>query len=100
MANWYAREHLKTDPGVDAIYFLPEGAPDREIRFLEVNKLIAERRDDTLEPIDFGVNRGMEDDHVLLVLDVTPGQWERIQNGSLVLPPGWSLKSKVQYPRS
>ena len=100
LANWYALEHLKTDPGVDAIFFLPHESPDREIRFVEVNSLIAERTDDTLEPIDFGVNRGLEDEHALLVLDVTPTQWERIQEGSLQLPLGWSLRSAVRYQRS
>jgi hypothetical protein len=92
MAQWYARQHRKTDPGIRAVYYLPGDAPDREIRFVEVNELIAERNDDTLEPIDFGVDAGMESEHKLFVLDVTPGQWERIQQESLSLPHGWLLE--------
>ena len=80
MAKWYAKEHLKTDPGIRLVGYLPKNAPEREIRFIEVNDLIGELRDDALEPIDFGVDTGMENEHKLFVLDVTPGQWERNRN--------------------
>lgn len=97
MARWYAKQHIKTDPGIRAIYYLPANAPEREIRFIEVNDLIGERSDDTLEPIDFGVDSGTDTEHRLFVLDVTPDQWDRIQESSLPLPQGWSLKGKVHF---
>jgi hypothetical protein len=78
MAHWYAARHLKTDPGIEVVYFLPTGAPDREIRFVEINNLIAVRDKDPLEPIDFGVDVGGASAHKLLVVDVTPAQWEKI----------------------
>jgi len=91
MARWYAVQHLKTDPGVCKIYYLPTDAPEREIRLLEINELIAEMLDEALEPLDFGVDMGTESEHKLFVLDITPGQWERINHGTLALPPSWSL---------
>jgi len=97
LARWYAVEHLKTDPGVDEIYYLPTNAPEREIRFIEVNSLIGELEDNALEPIDFGVDFGRESQHKLLVLDVTPGQFERICQSSLPLPNGWSLDDAVPF---
>jgi hypothetical protein len=97
MARWYAKQHIKTDPGVQAIYYLPTNAPDREIRFIEVNKLLADREDAVLEPIDFGVNTGMESEHKLYVLDVTPPQWDRIRELTLPLPNGWSLDNFVPF---
>ena len=33
MARWYADRHLQTDRGIVAVYYLPAGAPEREIRF-------------------------------------------------------------------
>ena len=78
MAKWYAKQHLQTDPGIRQIYYLPKGASDREIRFVEVNRLIAELNDDALEPLDFGVDTGAESEHKLFVLDVTPSQWDAI----------------------
>ncbi len=99
MAHWYAKQHLKTDPGIRSVYYLPTNAPDREIRFVEINELVADRRDDALEPIDFGVDTGMESEHKLFVLDVTPSQWDRISDSSLELPSGWSFDDAVSFPK-
>ena len=97
LAQWHATEHLKTDPGIREIYYLPANASEREIRFVEVNELIGELQDNALEPIDFGVDFGLESQHKLLVLDVTPGQFERIRQSSLPLPAGWSLAGAVPF---
>jgi hypothetical protein len=99
MATWYARQHIKTDPGIRSVFYLPTNAPEREIRLIEINELVGDRSDDTLEPIDFGVDRGMESEHTLLVLDVTPRQWDRIQQSLLPLPPSWSLEDAKRLPR-
>lgn len=97
MAAWYATEHLKTDPGIASVYYLPKNAGEREIRFVEVNTLLGDRSDDILEPIDFGIDTGSETAHKLLVVDVTPAQWERIRSAKLELPNGWSLENAVRY---
>ncbi len=95
MAQWYAKEHRKTDPGVEAVHYLPQNAGEREIRLVEINNLIGERNDCALEPIDFGIDRGMDTEHTLFVLDVTPGQWQQIQAGELPLPGNWSLDAEL-----
>ena len=97
MARWYAKEHLKTDPGIVCVYYLPRNAGEREIRFIEVNHLIGDRNDDALEPIDFGIDTGMDTAHKLFILDVTPSQWERIKTKELALPGNWSLDDAVSY---
>ena len=99
MASWYARQHIKTDPGIRSVFYLPANAPDREIRLIEINELVSDRDDDTLEPIDFGVDRGMDGEHTLFVLDVTPSQWDRIQQSPRLLPPTWSLEHAIELPR-
>lgn len=91
MARWYATQHRNTDPGIAAVWYLPKYAGDREIRFVEVNQLLGDRNDNGFEPIDFGVDTGTETAHRLSVLDVTPEQWNRIQNRHLSLPGNWSL---------
>ena len=100
MAGWYAQEHLKVDPGVQAVYYLIADAPEREIRFLEINTMMAERDDEILEPLDFGVDVGSEVEHKLFVLDITPSQWELIQRSALHLPRGWSLAGARIFSRS
>ena len=97
MARWYAEEHRKTDPGIVSVYYLPRNADEREIRLIEVNKLIGDRNDDALEPIDFGIDTGTENAHKLFVLDVTPEQWERIKAQELHLPGNWSVDGAILY---
>jgi len=96
LAKWYAQQHLKTDPGLTRVCFLPTESPLNEIRFVEVNKLIASRMDDSLEAVDFGVDVGADaPPYKLLVLDVTPEQWKRIKRGELQLPAGWTLDRMI-----
>lgn len=97
LANWYAKRHQKIDDGVDAIFYLPQGALPREVRLLEVNTLIAEMQ--PLEAIDFGVGIGSDLAHTLFVLDVTPTQWQAIRAGSLSLPDGWTLNGSQELFR-
>jgi hypothetical protein len=93
MARWYAQRHLHTDMGVMHVFYLPGNAPPREIRLLEVNSLIPETTDP--EPIDFGVDIGNTEGHTLMVLDITPMQWEAIQKDPHLLPAGWTLDGAV-----
>lgn len=97
LARGYAKRHLDTDNGVQEIHYLPANAPPREIRFVEVNPLISETAD--LEPIDFGVDIGSAEEHVLLVLDVSPTQWQAIRRHRLALPAGWALDGSIAYRR-
>ncbi len=97
MATWYANEHLSVDPGLQTIYYLRSNAPNREIRLLEVNTMMVERTDDALEPIDFGVAVGADEAHTLMVLDVTPAQWQRIEQRRIPLPQGWSLTNAIPF---
>jgi hypothetical protein len=99
MASWYAKRHLKIDPDVEAIYYLPNGAPGNEIRLLEVNPHLPTLTGDTLEPIDFGVDVGAAEGHRLLILDVTPSQWRAIQKNNLPLPAGWELDGSKVFKR-
>jgi hypothetical protein len=99
MARWYAARHLKTAPGIRAVYYLPAGSPEREIRFVGINELMATRENDPLEPIDFGIDIQTADAHALLVLDVTPAQWEGIRTKQLQLPMDWSLDGEVVFSR-
>jgi hypothetical protein len=97
LAKWYARRHFDTDTGVERIVYLPTNSPPRQIRFLEVNRMISETT--PLQPIDFGVAIGGADEHTLYVLDVTPTQWDAIQRGELFLPTGWTLDASRELGR-
>lgn len=91
-AKLYARRLLSVDPGLREIFYLPVNAPDDEIRLIAVNELIAELKDEAVLPIDTGA-----DGHKLLLIDVTPSQWQRIGD---LLPEGWSLQDAVGFSKS
>lgn len=97
-ARLYAVSHQKTDPGIGDIFYLHD-APEREIWLIEINELIADRDDDPLEPIDFGVDIGSPTAHKLFVLDVTPAQWAKIKNHEIFLPKEWSLERMSTFSR-
>ena len=88
---------MDIDHAVLQIHYLPTGASDREIRFLEVNTMISETT--PLEPIDFGVDVGSVNAHSLYVLDATPSQWEGIRSGHIPLPKGWTLEGSQELER-
>ncbi len=97
IAKHYATVHKETDPGVVSIHYLPKNADEREIRLLEVNNMIGDITDAPLVPIDFGMDIGTNNAHQLLIVDVTPDQWERIKTKELALPDGWVLDNEICY---
>lgn len=99
VARHYAMRHTRTDPDIQEVIYLPDDAPEREIRFIEVNSKLTDMTDDWLEPMDFGVDRDTDNFHTLFILDVTPDQWRRILDHELALPVGWSLENFVRYSK-
>jgi hypothetical protein len=91
-AEWLARQHLRFDSRLTQAIYLPTGAPDDEIRMLEVNTglfpepgkpIVAIETTPAVTDIPFRV----------LIADVTPEEWEQIQTKPELLPAGWSLES-------
>ncbi|WP_337176906.1 hypothetical protein [Paludisphaera sp.] len=97
MARRYVSLNRDLDPGIRKILYLPKDAPDREIRILVVNDLLAEMNDALLQPVVFGFNLESEEEHRLLMLDVTPSQWEAINRGEIPLPEGWTLEQADDF---
>ncbi|MDB5307597.1 MAG: hypothetical protein JWO38_1799 [Gemmataceae bacterium] len=54
IAEWVAKRHMSVDGSIRQVLYLPDGAPDEEIRLLEVNDRIT-RSAEEVEPIDFGI---------------------------------------------
>ena len=98
-AHTYAQRHLQTDPGICGVYYLPEGASEREIRLIEVNELAAIRDVAELEPLEYGVDHEGSDAHTVKIVDVSPDQWDRIEQRKLSLPNGWSLLDMKSFHR-
>jgi hypothetical protein len=90
-AQWLARRHLSSDVGLERVVYLPEGAPDDEIRLLEVNRLLHPPDPNIVEPLDFTPDT--EPRFKVFVADITQDQWERIKlSPETILPAGWKLE--------
>jgi hypothetical protein len=90
VAQWVAHNHMFIDPGIIEVWYLPEGAPENEIRLLEVNAMLNENAHEQTPPVDFGFDEGNLAFR-LFVWDVSPTAWKRIQEGEVLLPPGWNV---------
>lgn len=90
-ADWLARRHLATDAAIERVVYLPTGAPENEIRLLEVNRFLNQADTQPIEPLDFTPE--MDLPYRVFVADITSDQWDRVQReGDAVLPPGWRFR--------
>ena len=97
VAAWVAERHRIVDSGIREVWYLPEGAPPDEIRFLEVNDRLA-GDESKAEAVDFGLD--VNGKHfTLCVADVTSDQLVEIERNPSILPAGWSLSGKKVWRR-
>jgi hypothetical protein len=88
--QWIVARHFAVDKGIVKILYLPAGAPEKEVRLLEVNELATIPENGTVEAFDFMPDiEGV--DYALFVADVTPRQFAAIMQGKPLLPRGWRL---------
>lgn len=89
-ARWLARRHLSSDAALERVVYLPAGAPQNEIRLLEINRLLNPPDYDSIEPLDFTPE--MDLPYRVFVADITGDQWVRVQQDpDALLPRGWRL---------
>jgi hypothetical protein len=90
-AEWLARQHLRFDSRLTQAIYLPTGAPDDEVRLLEVNTglfpgpgnpIVSVEATPAVTDLPFRV----------WVADVTPEEWQQIQTNPGFLPAGWNLE--------
>jgi hypothetical protein len=92
-ARWLAQLHLSSDAAIERVVYLPAGAPDNEIRLLEVNRFLNLSDTEAIEPLDFSPETDVP--YRVFVADITSDQWERVQREpDAMLPPGWRLDDK------
>ncbi len=97
VVSWLAVQHFALSPEITDIYYLRTGAPEKEIRLLEVNRLVGHPEDE-IEAVDFGFDiEGL--DYRLLVADISPAEHQRLASGTLKLPGGWALQGAWHWSR-
>ncbi len=86
---WVASKHFLADNSIKQVWYLPQGAPPEEIRFLEVSDRVT-RDGDGVEAIDFNLDvEGVN--FRLFVADLTTEELEQVRRDPTRLPRGWIL---------
>jgi hypothetical protein len=99
-AKHLAQLHYDVEPGMQSVFRLTGSAEvesrlDEPIKLLEVNR-------DTIEsgiyPIYFGPAPDLGVDFPIVIIEVTPSEFAKIQSSDLPLPHGWKVGDSI--PRS
>ena len=89
-ATWLAGQHLRFDSRLTQVIYLPNAAPDDEVRLLEVNTgLYPEPGKPIVSVVTTPAVTGLP--FRVCIADITPEEWERVQSDPGLLPSGWSL---------
>jgi hypothetical protein len=92
-AEWLARRHLEFDSRLTEVIYLPTGAPDNEVRLLEVNTGLYREPEQPIVAVETTPAIADLPFHVWIA-DVTPDEWRTIQAKPVLLPAGWSLDQR------
>lgn len=98
VARYLAESHFEAEDGLTHIYRL-HGAREAELREAEPIKLL-EVHEGTIAagimPLHFGPTPDVP--YSSVIVEVTPSEFERIRNGVLPLPNGWTLGDEIVRP--
>jgi hypothetical protein len=98
-AEWLARQHLRFDNRLTEVVYLPAGAPEDEVRLLEVNSGLYPEPGNPIVPVE--TTPAVTDlPFRVWVADVTPDEWSQIQTNASLLPAGWSLEGRQTIRRA
>jgi len=95
-----AKAHMDVDPSITIVYRI-HVEDEREddfatpIHLLEVTEMTPEAG---IVPVGFGARKRDGLLYPSVVVQITPGELERIQGGSLALPGGWRLDDRPIRP--
>jgi len=88
------QEHFELEEDLEQIIWLKKG-PASEIRLLEINRNTAA----TGMVEVFGFAPSVDIPYPLRIAEITPEEWERVQNGEISLPESWSLDDVEIFTR-
>jgi hypothetical protein len=92
VAAWLAEKDLIVDSSIREVWYLPEGAPDDEIRFLEINDRFPGSENE-IEPFQSFVDITTPSYRVFTIY-ATSKQLDQIMKDPALLPAGWSLDGR------
>lgn len=96
-ARELARKHYQIEDGITQIFRVTQGAelesdPNTPIILLEANSNTVPSG---VTPIRFGPDPDVGIHYPIVIVEVTPEEFEKIQTQELKLPPGWNLADPI-----
>jgi len=89
-----ARKHFQLEEGIDRFIWFKNGEQD-EIRLIEINRNgIPEGA-----VVPFYLEPTEEAPLPILIGDITPDEWQKVRQGIIPLPEGWSLENSETITR-
>lgn len=92
-----AQAHFTVEPDIVAIYRVVaqerEQRPSEPVKLLEVN---AKTPPAGIRPVHFGPDPAAGIHHGLVVIEITPEEYARLERGELSLPEGWSVANELR----
>ncbi len=86
-------EYFEADEHLEKIVWIE--SPKPEIRFLEINaETIA-----TGDVMSFYFPPSDEIPYALKIAEITPAEWQKVQQNEIPLPTGWSLENRQEFSR-
>jgi hypothetical protein len=95
-----ARKHYQIETGLTRIFRISGSAdvevrPNEPIKLLEVNENTVPSG---IMPIRFGPSPASGLNYSSIIVEVTPDEFQRLQNHQLELPNGWTLGAPIPKP--
>ena len=89
-----ARNHFLIDDSIEEIIWF-KNSKRKEVQLLEISRTALPT--DSIEAFLISANKEIPID--LLVADVSPKEWEKIQKGKINLPVGWDIRKITAFNR-
>jgi hypothetical protein len=101
-AKELARKHYQVETGLTQVFRLSGSAevefrPNEPIKLLEVNENTVPSG---IMPIQFGPSPASGINYPSIIVEVTPDEFQQIQNHQLELPHGWKIGDSIPKPNT
>lgn len=100
-AKKLARVHYGMESGLKKVIRIlgteeQESDPREPVKILQVHKLTVPAG---IIPIPLGRHPEIGQDHPVLLVEITPGEYRQLLRGELHLPEGWRLGAEILKPK-
>jgi hypothetical protein len=99
-AQLLADAHFRLDEGITRVFRIVESDESniaRPVKLLEVNPMTTEVG---ISPVGMSADPARGVDHSLVVIEISPSEFDRVQRGELRLPHDWRLGEELFPPVS